>query len=221
MWGPHPRRGGFPRTGDPPGGGGRTGVGPPAGRVITSMPQPDGVVPRAPPAPDHVQAAARALSHRDFLTVALVVPEACGFPDNWIYVHSPEARIGRVQNFGAWSPHMVQPGTTCLGCEYFVNEGDELWSMPDDELVSFAESELSSIGLLEPGVVVGGYAPRVPKAYPIYDHHYQRHVLTLRAWLAEHAGNVQPVGRNGMHRYNNQDHSMLTAMLAVENVLDD
>ena len=116
---------------------------------------------------------------------------------------------------------MVRPGTTCLGLEYFVNEGDELWSMSDEELVGFAADELSTIGLLDPAVVERGYVVRVPKAYPVYDTGYQDNIATMRAWLEEHAPNVHPVGRNGMHRYNNQDHSMLTAMLAVENILDD
>ena len=171
--------------------------------------------------PEEVARAAKSLRHRDFLTVALVVPESAGFPDNWIYVHSPDVRLGRVQNFGSWSPWMVRSGTTCLGLEYFVNEGDEVWSMSDEELVGFAADELSTIGLLDPAVVERGYVVRVPKAYPVYDTGYQDNIATMRAWLEEHAPNVHPVGRNGMHRYNNQDHSMLTAMLAVENILDD
>ena len=173
-----------------------------------------------PAPPPDVLAAATGLRHRDFLTVALVVPEAAGFPDNWIYIHSPEVRLGRVQNFGSWSPYMVKPGSTCLGLEYFVNEGDELWSLPDDELIAFGARELAQIGLLDESLVQAGYVTRVPKAYPVYDATYQDHVTTLRTWLDEHAANVHPVGRNGMHRYNNQDHSMLTAMLAVENILD-
>jgi protoporphyrinogen oxidase len=192
----------------------------PADQVISSMPLGALVASMRPAAPPAVLHAARALRHRDFLTVALVVPESAAFPDNWIYIHSPEVRIGRVQNFGAWSPYMVQPGTTCLGCEYFVNEGDELWTMPDDDLVGFATKELESIGLLDAAVVDHGYVTRVPKAYPVYDHHYHGHLETLRAWLDEHATNVHPVGRNGMHRYNNQDHSMLTAMLAVDNIVN-
>jgi protoporphyrinogen oxidase len=189
--------------------------------IVSSMPLGALVAAMDPAPPPPVLDAATSLRYRDFLTVALVVPESAGFPDNWIYIHSPDVRIGRVQNFGAWSPYMVEPGSTCLGCEYFVNEGDELWSMADDDLVAFATKELATIGILEPGAVRHGYVTRVPKAYPVYDHTYQRHVLTLRAWLDEHAANVHPVGRNGMHRYNNQDHSMLTAMLAVENILDD
>jgi protoporphyrinogen oxidase len=192
----------------------------PAGEVISSMPLPELVLAMDPPAPDHVQAAARALSHRDFLTVALVVPEACGFPDNWIYVHSPEARVGRVQNFGSWSPFLVKDGRTCLGLEYFVDEGDDLWESSDDDLVALATKELDLLGLVESGSVERGYVVRMPKAYPVYDEGYDRQVDVIRAWLADAAPNVHPVGRNGMHRYNNADHSMVTAMLTVENIVD-
>jgi len=170
------------------------------------------------PAPDVVRAASR-LKHRDFLTVALVVPVSAGFPDNWIYVHEPHVRLGRVQNFGSWSPYLVKEGYTCLGLEYFVNEGDDLWSMADDALVAFATGELETLGLVTPGSVSAGYVVRMPKAYPVYDEEYVANVDVLRKWLVAMAPNVQPVGRNGMHRYNNQDHSMMTAMLAVENIL--
>ena len=190
----------------------------PCSSVISSMPLSHLVLAMDPPAPPEVQESARALGYRDFLTVALVVPEAHSFPDNWVYVHSPEVRLGRVQNFGSWSPHMVKPGRTCLGLEYFVNEGDDLWTMADDDLVAFATRELVSIGLADEGSIQAGYVVRVPKAYPVYDAEFQGHVDTIRAWLEEAAVNVAPVGRNGMHRYNNQDHSMLTAMLAVENL---
>jgi protoporphyrinogen oxidase len=187
--------------------------------VISSMPLGHLVAAMDPAPPSAVLAAAHGLRHRDFLTVALVVPESAGFPDNWIYVHSPEVRLGRVQNYGAWSPHMVKPGETCLGLEYFVNEGDDLWRMDDDDLIAFGAAELARIGLLDPAVVQAGYVTRMPKAYPVYDGTYERHVATLRRWLDHHATNVHPVGRNGMHRYNNQDHSMLTAMMAVDNIL--
>ena len=187
--------------------------------VISSMPI--GHLLRAmkpSPAPDVVRAASR-LKHRDFLTVALVVPVSAGFPDNWIYVHEPHVRLGRVQNFGSWSPYLVKEGYTCLGLEYFVNEGDDLWSMADDALVAFATGELETLGLVTPGSVSAGYVVRMPKAYPVYDEEYVANVDVLRKWLVAMAPNVQPVGRNGMHRYNNQDHSMMTAMLAVENIL--
>jgi protoporphyrinogen oxidase len=131
-------------------------------------------------------------------------------------VHSDEVRVGRVQNFGSWSPDLVKQGRTCLGLEYFVSEGDQLWSMADDDLVAFGTGELVTIGLLRPGDVEGGYVVRMPKAYPVYDDGYGQKVQTIRRWLEAEAPNVHPVGRNGMHRYNNQDHSMLTAMLTVE-----
>jgi len=193
----------------------------PCGDVVSSMALGHLVASMDPAPPDDVLAAAHGLRHRDFLTVALVVPEAAGFPDNWIYVHSPEVRLGRVQNFGSWSPHMVKPGSTCLGLEYFVNEGDELWSMDDDDLIAFGAAEMARIGLLDPSVVEAGYVTRVPKAYPVYDATYERNVEVLRRWLDRHVTNVHPVGRNGMHRYNNQDHSMLTAMMAAENILSE
>lgn len=192
----------------------------PCDQLISSMPLPELVLAMSPPPPAHVAEAARGLSYRDFLTVALVVPIDAGFPDNWIYVHTPGVRVGRVQNFASWSPHLVKDGYTCLGMEYFVNQGDELWSMPDEKLVELSRHELATIGLLPDCSVRGGYVVRVPKAYPVYDMGYQERVAVLGDWLAEHARNVQPVGRNGMHKYNNQDHSMLTAMLAVANLSD-
>jgi protoporphyrinogen oxidase len=190
-----------------------------ASAVISSMPLPNLVLAMDPPAPAEVQQAARRLTHRDFLTVALVVPESASFPDNWIYIHSPEVKVGRIQNFGSWSPYLVQNGRACLGLEYFVFEGDELWMMADEDLGVLAEKELIELGLVEPGEVEASYVVRMPKAYPVYDEGYLRAVDALRAWLAEAVPNVYPVGRNGMHKYNNQDHSMLTAMLSVDNLL--
>jgi protoporphyrinogen oxidase len=171
-----------------------------------------------PPAAEPVGKAAADLRYRDFLTVALIVPEAYGFPDNWIYVHSREVQVGRIQNFGSWSPHMVKEGRTCLGLEFFVFEGDETWSKPDEELVEQGKRELGVLGLVDPSKVEAGYVVRMPKAYPFYDEHYKANVQTVVDWLAANAPNVHPVGRNGMHRYNNQDHSMLTAMLTAENI---
>ena len=191
----------------------------PCRHVISSMPLPELVRAFDPPAPPAVLAAADALRFRDFLTVALVVPAELAFPDNWIYVHAPQVRVGRIQNFGAWSPAMVRPGRTCLGLEYFVFAGDELWELPDAELVALGTRELAALGLVEPERVEAGYVVRMPKAYPVYDAGFADAVRVLREWLAVAATNVQPVGRNGMHRYNNQDHSMLTAMYAVDNLL--
>ena len=189
--------------------------------VISSMPIPLLVQAMDPPAPEDVQLAAKRLEFRDFLTVALVVPEGDGFPDNWIYIHAPEVQVGRVQNFGSWSPEMIpEEGKTCLGLEYFVNEGDELWVAADDDLIVQAIGEMDTLGLLDPSRVEKGYVVRMPKAYPMYDATYRDNVNILRTWLAETVSNVHPVGRNGMHRYNNQDHSMYTAMLTVENIVD-
>jgi protoporphyrinogen oxidase len=192
----------------------------PATDVISTMPIPELVLAMDPPAPEQVQAAARRLSHRDFLTVALVVPASAGFPDNWIYIHSPDVTVGRIQNFGSWSPYLVKDGMTCLGLEYFVFEGDELWTMADDDLATLAERELVTLGLVPPGQVQASFVVRMPKAYPVYDHGYKDAVDVLRDWLDANVPNVHPVGRNGMHKYNNQDHSMLTALYAVENILD-
>lgn len=193
----------------------------PCTEIVSSMPLPALVAAMDPAPPPDVLAAAAELRFRDFLTVALVVPDSCAFPDNWIYVHSPEVRVGRIQNFGAWSPDMVKPGRTCLGLEYFVFEGDELWARPDDQLVELATAELAATGLAGPGQVEAGFVVRMPKAYPVYDDGFAANVAVLREWLAAEVTNVHPVGRNGMHRYNNQDHSMLTAMLAVGNILGE
>jgi protoporphyrinogen oxidase len=191
----------------------------PADHVISSMPFPLLLRSMDPPPPAEVLAAADGLTFRDFLTVALVVPESAGFPDNWIYIHSPDVMVGRIQNFGSWSPYLVKDGRTCLGLEYFVFEGDGLWSAPDDELIERGKRELGVLNLVDPTKVESGYVVRMPKAYPVYDEDYRSNVEILRRWLDEHAPNVHPVGRNGMHKYNNQDHSMLTAMLTAENIL--
>jgi protoporphyrinogen oxidase len=193
----------------------------PCTEVISSMPIPRLVQAMDPAPPEDVLLAAKSLTFRDFLTVALVVPEEDGFPDNWIYIHAPEVHVGRVQNFGSWSPQMIpDPGKTCLGLEYFVNEGDHLWVKDDHDLIAQAEQEMVTLGLLAPGRVEKGYVVRMPKAYPMYDATYKENVETLRRWLADTVPNVHPVGRNGMHRYNNQDHSMYTAMLTVDNIVN-
>jgi protoporphyrinogen oxidase len=187
--------------------------------VISSMPINQLVQAMQPAPPYDVLQAAAELKHRDFLTVALVVPERYAFPDNWIYVHSPDVKLGRIQNFGSWSPFLVKEGRTCLGLEYFVNQGDAWWEMADDDLVALGVRELETLQLVDPGMVESGYVVRMPKAYPVYDSDYARNVDVLRRWLDGHVPNVWPVGRNGMHKYNNQDHSMYTAMLTVENIV--
>ncbi len=141
------------------------------------------------------------------------------FPDNWIYLHDPGSRAGRVQNFGAWSEDMVVAGTTCLGVEYFCDEGDEVWELSSEDAVKLAVEELDAIGLVNKDHVLDGVKIRVPGAYPVYDAHYQEHVATIRGYLST-LENLQTCGRNGLHRYNNQDHSMWTAILAALNLVD-
>ncbi len=188
--------------------------------IVSSMPM--GALLRAmdPPIPDEVKDAADGLTYRDFMTVALVVPQEYSFPDTWIYIHDPGVKVGRVQNFGSWSPYLIKEGRTCLGLEFFVNEGDHMWDKADDELIEQAKQEMHRLGLIKDvSRVEAGYVVRMPKAYPVYDDRYQDNVEILRKWIATDAPNVYPTGRNGMHKYNNQDHSMLTAMLSVENIL--
>jgi protoporphyrinogen oxidase len=188
--------------------------------VISSLPLRTIVGMAAPAAPRRVAGAAHGLRYRDFLTVALVIEGEDPFPDNWIYVHEPSVRVGRIQNFRSWSPWMVPDASrACVGLEYFCFEGDDLWTMSDERLVELATRELEALGLVAAGAVERGYAVRVPKAYPMYDSEYAARVAAIRSWL-ERIPNLQQVGRNGLHRYNNSDHSMLTAMRAVENVLD-
>ncbi len=186
--------------------------------AISSLPLRDLVAITDPAPPHAVIEAARGLRYRDFLTVALVVRGEDLFPDNWIYVHDPEVAVGRIQNFRAWSPAMVpDPSRTCVGMEYFCFENDELWNTSDEALVRQATNELQRIGLAPAERVENGYVVRVAKAYPIYDDRYEERVRTVRAWL-ETIPNLQQIGRNGLHRYNNSDHSMLTALRAVENL---
>ncbi|HZU75530.1 MAG TPA: FAD-dependent oxidoreductase, partial [Dehalococcoidia bacterium] len=141
------------------------------------------------------------------------------FPDNWIYLHDPSVKMGRIQNFKNWSPDMVpDPSTTCLGLEYFCFEGDGLWTSTDEDLVELARSELAMLKLCKPEEVLWGAVVRQPKAYPVYDDVYKTHLRVIHDYLAEHLPNLQLVGRNGMHHYNNQDHSMMTALLVARNI---
>jgi protoporphyrinogen oxidase len=188
--------------------------------VISSLPLRATVGLSGAAAPGAVQAAAQGLRYRDFLTVALVIQGEDLFPDNWIYIHDPAVRVGRIQNFRSWSPWMVpEDDKTCVGMEYFCFKGDDLWDMEDDKLVELASRELEQLNLVQPGRVVRGFVTRVPKAYPMYDPDYGERVEAIRGWL-EGVDNLVQVGRNGLHRYNNSDHSMLTAIRAVENIVD-
>jgi protoporphyrinogen oxidase len=190
-----------------------------AAHFISSMPVRELVRKLTPAPPAEVLQAAANLRYRDFLSVVLIVKRAELFPDNWIYIHDPEVKVGRVQNFKNWSSEMVpDQSKTCLGLEYFCFEDDQLWSMSDETLIELGKSEMEKIGLAHASEVEEGTILRVPKAYPVYDSTYKQSLATLRSFFDAFA-NFQLVGRNGMHKYNNQDHSMLTAMLAAQNVL--
>jgi protoporphyrinogen oxidase len=172
-----------------------------------------------PPAPEAVQKAANSLSYRDFISVALMIDRADVFPDNWIYIHDPSVRVGRIQNFKNWSPAMVpDQAKTCLGLEYFCFEGDGLWTSDDATLVKLATKELAQLGVCSPDQVFDGVVVRQPKAYPVYDDAYQSHVDVVRDYLRTQLSNLYLIGRNGMHKYNNQDHSMMTALLVARNI---
>jgi protoporphyrinogen oxidase len=187
--------------------------------VISSIPLSELILNLDPPAPPSVVSAARTLRYRDLVLVALMTTETDPFPDNWIYLHDPGTRAGRVQNYGVWSEEMVRPGMACLGVEYFCFEGDDIWTMPDEQAVELATGELARIGLIDPAKVVDGVKVLVPKAYPMYDAAYEDAVDTIREYL-QRFENLQTCGRNGLHRYNNQDHSMWTAILAALNIVD-
>ena len=189
-----------------------------ADHVITTMPLRALVHALEPAAPPAVRAAADGLAYRDFIVVALILDAEDLFPDNWIYVHTPGVRVGRVQNFNNWSAAMVpEPGRTCLGMEYFCFEGDSLWESADADLIALATRELAALGLAPRARVVDGTVIRMPKAYPVYDADYSDHLRVIRGHI-DPIVNLHTVGRNGMHKYNNQDHSMLTAMFAVQNM---
>jgi protoporphyrinogen oxidase len=188
--------------------------------VISSLPLRTTVGITSPEAPLTVRDAAQGLRYREFLTVLLVIDVEDPFDDNWIYIHQPGVRVLRIQNFKSWSPWMIPEGETAssIGMEYFCWEGDELWNSADDDLVKMAGQEIEKLKLAPADKVRFGFVERVHKAYPIYDEHYAERVQTIRDWL-ETISNITQVGRNGLHRYNNSDHSMLTAMRAVDNIL--
>jgi len=187
--------------------------------VVSTMPI--GTLVRAlrPAAPAPVLHAAASLKHRDFLIVTLAVRAQGLFPDNWIYIHDPEYRVGRIQNFRNWSADMVaEPDMTTLGMEYFCSRGDDLWTLDDEELVKLATREMAALGLAKASAVEGGFVIRQLDAYPVYDATYAEHLAVVREYLGTFT-NLATVGRSGMHRYNNQDHSMLSAMTAVHRML--
>ena len=193
-----------------------------AEHVISSAPMRELVRGLSPAVSEQTKRAAESLKYRDFLTVMLILKDRQMFDDNWIYIHDPSVKVGRVQNFRSWSPEMVpESDKVCYGLEYFCFEHDGLWDSSDNDLIELAKRELIQIGLAKEGDFVDGCVVRQKKAYPVYDDDYARHVATIRQELETRYPNLHLVGRNGMHKYNNQDHAMMTAMLCVENILAD
>jgi protoporphyrinogen oxidase len=191
-----------------------------AEHLVSSMPIRELVAQIEPHLPESAIHAARSLRYRDFLTVGLIVHDRGRFSDNWIYIHDPSVQVGRVQNYKSWSPEMV-PDTaySSYGLEYFCFEGDGLWTSSDGALIELAKREIQTVSLASTADVVDGCVIRQPKAYPVYDDAYQQHVNTIRHALDENCPTLHLVGRNGMHKYNNQDHAMMTAMLTAKNIL--
>jgi len=191
-----------------------------AAHVLSSAPMRELATILTPALTPPPAAAAAALRYRDFLTVVLILKERDAFSDNWIYVHDPTVKVGRIQNFKSWSPEMTpDPANACYGLEYFCFEGDGLWRSSDEDLASLAKRELAQLGLVQPGDIVDSCVVRQAKAYPVYDDDYAEHVATVRRELDERFPTLHLIGRNGMHKYNNQDHSMMTAMLTVKNIV--
>ncbi len=186
---------------------------------VSSMPIRELVSRLDPPAPENVRRAADSLSYRDFISVAVMIDRADVFPDNWIYIHDPSVKVGRIQNFKNWSPDMVPDQTkTCLGLEYFCFEGDGLWTSTDQALIELAKAELAQLAMCRPDEVFDGVVVRQAKAYPVYDDAYQANVDVVRDYIRVNLKNLHLAGRNGMHKYNNQDHSMMTALLVARNI---
>jgi len=186
---------------------------------VSSIPIRELVARLDPPAPAAVRQAADNLGYRDFVSIALMINRAEVFPDNWIYIHDPGVRVGRIQNFKNWSPDMVpDQSKTCLGLEYFCFEGDGLWSAKDADLIQLAKEELERLGICAATEVFDGVVVRQRKAYPVYDDDYQANVNVVRDYLARALPNLYLAGRNGMHKYNNQDHSMMTALLVARKI---
>lgn len=187
--------------------------------VLSSAPMRELVASVSPAFPEPVLKSAAALGYRDFLTVVLICRDEDAFSDNWIYIHDPSVKVGRVQNFKSWSPYMVpDPAMACYGLEYFCFEGDGLWTSSNETLIELGKKEIEQIGLTKGSAVVDGYVVRQPKAYPVYDQEYKERVEAVRQGIKAYPG-LYLVGRNGMHKYNNQDHSMMTAMLAAKNII--
>ena len=184
----------------------------------TSIPE---LVSALEPAPSPImRKAAQSLRYRDFLVVALIIKDLNAFDDNWLYIHDPGVKVGRIQNIKSWSREMLPDQSLNSYClEYFCFEGDNLWNLADEELITLACREIIQLRLVHRDDILDGYVIRQPKAYPIYDDTYQERVAIIRAQIKQHFPNLHLVGRNGMHKYNNQDHSMMTAILTARNIL--
>jgi protoporphyrinogen oxidase len=188
--------------------------------VISSAPLRQLLPSLEPIPPRQALAAAKALQYRDFLTVALILKDRDMFPDNWIYIHDADVQVGRIQNYKSWSPEMTpDPAYGCYGLEYFCFEGDGLWNAPDASLLELAKAELEKVGLGSAKDVLDGCVVRQRAAYPVYDHDYARNVAVIRECVEREFPTLHLVGRNGMHKYNNQDHAMMTAMLTAHNII--
>jgi protoporphyrinogen oxidase len=188
--------------------------------LVSSMPIKQLVAELEPRLPENVLRAGQALRYRDFVTVGLILRERHRFSDNWIYIHDPNVKVGRVQNYKSWSPEMVPDHDyCCYGLEYFCFEGDGLWTKPDAELIALAKKELEQVQLAVQSDVVDGCVIRQAKAYPVYDDDYKKNVEIVREALEARFPTLHLVGRNGMHKYNNQDHAMMTAMLTARNII--
>lgn len=191
-----------------------------ATNVVSSAPLRYLVTSLSPPVSASTADAASSLNYRDFLTVAVILKDRNTFADNWIYIHDPSVQVGRIQNFKSWSPELIPDDSlNCYGLEYFCSEGDGLWASSDEDLLTLAKKELAVLGLADPEDLLDGHVVRQPKAYPVYDAEYATHVEVVRQELEEKFPTLHLVGRNGMHKYNNQDHAMMTAMLTVKNIL--
>jgi protoporphyrinogen oxidase len=188
--------------------------------LISSIPMRELISQIQPGLPAAAIGAANSLRYRDFLTVGLILKDRNSIPDNWVYIHDPSVKVGRVQSYKSWSPEMVPDPDYCsYGLEYFCFEGDGLWAMSDTALIALAKGEIAQLGLAQPADVTDGCVIRERKAYPVYDDAYKAHVETIRSALEANCPNLHLVGRNGMHKYNNQDHAMMTAMLTAKNIV--
>ena len=188
---------------------------------LSSIPLRELITSIHPPVPDDVLTAAKGLRYRDFFTVGLVINKPFIFPDNWIYIHSLDVAVGRIQNFKNWSPEMVpEPETTSLGLEYFCFETDSVWKEDDNKLIELGKNEVVKLKFALKEQITDGLVIRSPKTYPIYDKGYQKRVEVIKNYLSS-IENLQTIGRNGLHRYNNQDHSMLSAILSIRNILGE